>query len=92
VELIRREILKLKMEREDGGEAVAEGGNVDEDGAEVKVNAILIDFFLYDLAKEREKEALEREKEDAEESGGAGADSGAAGFVIPHHRCRSIWY
>lgn len=26
---------------------------------EAKVNAVLIDFFLYDLAKEREKEALE---------------------------------
>lgn len=26
---------------------------------EVKVNAILIDFFLYDLAKEREKEGID---------------------------------
>ncbi|KAI8936188.1 hypothetical protein NX059_006620 [Plenodomus lindquistii] len=43
---------------------------------EAKVNAILIDFFLYDLAKEREREARER--------GGEG--------VVPHHRTRSIWY
>jgi len=41
-----------------------------------KVNAILIDFFLYDLAKEREKAALEGEGEEP----------------IPHHRTRSIWY
>jgi hypothetical protein len=26
---------------------------------DAKVNAILIDFFLYDLAKEREKEGVE---------------------------------
>ena len=36
VELLRREIRKLKPDTE--------------------VNAILIDFFLYDLAKEKEKE------------------------------------
>ncbi|KAF1841115.1 uncharacterized protein K460DRAFT_380838 [Cucurbitaria berberidis CBS 394.84] len=39
VELLRREILKLKPD--------------------TKVNAILIDFFLYDLAKEKEKDGSE---------------------------------
>lgn len=43
---------------------------------DTKVNAILIDFFLYDLAKEKEKTALETEGEEP----------------IPHHRTRSIWY
>jgi hypothetical protein len=36
VELLRREILKLKPD--------------------AKINAILIDFFLYDLAKEKERD------------------------------------
>jgi hypothetical protein len=36
VELLRREIVKLKPE--------------------AKINAILIDFFLYDLAKEKERD------------------------------------
>jgi hypothetical protein len=36
VELLRREIVKLK--------------------SDAKINAILIDFFLYDLAKEKERE------------------------------------
>lgn len=39
VELLRREILKLKPD--------------------TKINAILIDFFLYDLAKEKEKDGAE---------------------------------
>jgi hypothetical protein len=39
VELLRREILKLKPD--------------------TKINAILIDFFLYDLAKEKEKDEVD---------------------------------
>ena len=45
---------------------------------DAQVNAILIDFFLYDLAKEKEKEK-EKEKSEADD-------------IIPHHRTRSIWY
>jgi hypothetical protein len=39
VELLRREILKLKPDAE--------------------INAILIDFFLYDLAKEKERDEVD---------------------------------
>jgi hypothetical protein len=39
VELLRREIVKLKPD--------------------VKINAILIDFFLYDLAKEKERDEVD---------------------------------
>ena len=38
---------------------------------EAEVSAILIDFFLYDTAKDKEKEGVE---------------------MVPHHRCRTIWY
>ncbi|OBT79027.1 hypothetical protein VF21_02396 [Pseudogymnoascus sp. 05NY08] len=46
---------------------------------DTEINAILIDFFLYDTAKEQEKIELESEKID---------DEGA----LPHHRTRAIWY
>lgn len=47
--------------------------------AKGKVNAILIDFFLYDSCKEKEQEkAVEVE--------------GLKDEVLPHHRTRSIWY
>ena len=45
--------------------------------AEDKVNAILIDFFLYDTIKEREDKATADGKESE---------------MLPHHRTRSIWY
>jgi len=45
--------------------------------AKDKVNAILIDFFLYDTIKEQE-EAAELE--------------GRRNEMLPHHRTRSIWY
>lgn len=45
--------------------------------AEGKVNAILIDFFLYDSIREREDEIKAAGKESE---------------MLPHHRTRSIWY
>lgn len=42
-----------------------------------QINAVLIDFFLYDVAKEKEKQEQEEGRE--EES-------------LPHHRTRSIFY
>lgn len=45
--------------------------------AKGRVNAILIDFFLYDTVKEQE---------DAAET------SGRRDEMLPHHRTRSIWY
>lgn len=47
--------------------------------AKNKVNAILIDFLLYDLCKERERE-IEQTKMDVDNE------------MMPHHRTRSIWY
>lgn len=46
---------------------------------DTEINAILIDFFLYDTAKEQEK--IDQEKIDD------GTDS-----ALPHHRTRAIWY
>ncbi|TKA75107.1 hypothetical protein B0A49_02382 [Cryomyces minteri] len=51
---------------------------------DAKINAILIDFFLYDAAKERERE-LERKRQ-------FGGEGGEGGEEMPHHRTRSIWY
>jgi len=51
-----------------------------------KVNAILIDFYLYDLAKEKQ---VEREKDEIENSDGCGEEKS---LILPHHRTRSIWY
>lgn len=45
--------------------------------AKQKINAILIDFFLYDTCKEQEAIAE--------------AD-GSKEEILPHHRTRSIWY
>lgn len=45
--------------------------------AKGKVNAILIDFFLYDTIQEQERAA------EAE---------GKRNEMLPHHRTRSIWY
>jgi len=69
VELIRREI-----ERRFGAE-MREKGKV--------VNVVLIDFLLYDVAKEREKAAKERGEVEGEDEGA---------MRLPHHRTRSIWY
>lgn len=49
--------------------------------AAARVNAVLIDFFLYDLAKEKEAQGVE----------GVSAEVGS-GLALPHHRVRSIWY
>lgn len=45
--------------------------------AKDKINAVLLDFYLYDTVKEQETKALDLDTE-AEE--------------LPHHRTRSIWY
>ena len=47
--------------------------------AKNKINAILIDFLLYDLCKERERE-IEQAEMDVDNE------------MMPHHRTRSIWY
>ncbi|KAI9836445.1 MAG: hypothetical protein M1819_001477 [Sarea resinae] len=61
-----------------------------------RLNAVLLDFFLYDTMKERERAVLEA---GAEAEAGAGAGAGGKVDVdvdvdggMPHHRTRSIWY
>lgn len=104
VELLRREIERLQegQQKEEGEEKEeeADGGVTEEGGGgeeELKINAILIDFFLYDMVKALEKE----EKEEAMIATSSSADKdaegdGTAAFerreMIPHHRTRSIWY
>ena len=68
VELLRREI-----ERRFRSE-LAVGGK--------KINAVLIDFLLYDVAKERERRLQDMDIE----------DGGEVSVELPHHRTRSIWY
>jgi Potential Queuosine, Q, salvage protein family len=82
VELIRREI-----GRRFGGEVEIEvsdeGGKGGKKKEKVKVNAVLIDYLLYDVAKEWEKEG---------EGEGQLGDGREKGMRLPHHRTRSIWY
>ncbi|KAF2094780.1 hypothetical protein NA57DRAFT_45468 [Rhizodiscina lignyota] len=51
---------------------------------DAELNAILIDFFLYDAMKELEKKA--------QESLTASKENADVREMIPHHRTRSIWY
>ena len=74
VELIQREI-KKKFESE------VAVWKAERDGREV--NAVLVDYLLYDIAKEKEKEH-------AKEVDGEQGEGHAMG--LPHHRTRSIWY
>ena len=74
VELIMREI-----ERKFGPEVAT--WKEEKEGREV--NAVLIDYLLYDVAKEKEKEVSD--KIDDEQGEGHGMN-------LPHHRTRSIWY
>jgi hypothetical protein len=66
---------------------------------EAEVNAILIDFFLYDAMKEMEKNAsdaaAQAEKEEyvsARKREKVLEVSEQPMRIIPHHRTRSIWY
>lgn len=68
VELLRREI-----ERRFRSELAVSGK---------KINAVLIDFLLYDVAKERERRLQDMDVE----------DGGEVSVELPHHRTRSIWY
>ncbi len=84
VELIRREI-----ERRFGGEVEievvlkGEAGKQENVKKKVRVNAVLIDYLLYDVAKEKEKEGRGKL---------ALFEEGEEGIRLPHHRTRSIWY
>jgi hypothetical protein len=73
------ESLRKEIERNFGNEVRA--WKEKKQGREV--NAVLIDYLLYDVAKEREKEmALDADAEQGE----------GHALGLPHHRTRSIWY
>jgi hypothetical protein len=57
------------------------GAGDDDTGAEVEVTAVLLDFYLWDLAKELDTGAPAL----------AGAEAALAP-ALPAHRTRSIWY
>jgi len=54
---------------------------------QVKLNAVLLDYLLYDTAKEQEKLMLEETDAGGEREHGPDGPN-----VLPHHRTRSIWY
>lgn len=71
VERIREEILGLKI-----GEKMGDDGEL---GLGLEVSSVLIDFYLWDLAKK-----IEETEEKVE-----GIETTA---IVPTHRTRSIWY
>ncbi|KAH9851113.1 hypothetical protein C2E23DRAFT_733753 [Lenzites betulinus] len=72
VERVRQEILRLAGEE-------ASDGDGEESGGEGEVSSVLIDFYLWDLAKL---------VEDSEN----GVDGAETVPMLPIHRTRSIWY
>lgn len=82
VELLRREIVKLQKQQR---------SEVSEAEPPLKINAILIDFFLYDFVKAMEKKGQE-ETPLATNGGGTTELAFEKKELIPHHRTRSIWY
>lgn len=79
VERVREEIERLVAKRREnkmhaGVEGVREGWE-----AELRVSSVIIDFYLWDLAKR-----IESGKDKIE-----GPDTDA---IVPAHRTRSIWY
>lgn len=62
---------------------------------DAKVNAVLIDFFLYDAMKELEARSLTStmDKEAIGDVAGETVEKEEQRMaIIPHHRTRSIWY
>lgn len=66
----------------------------------VHLNAILLDYLLYDTAKQLEAEELASQSTIASSNNGATANQPVhqenfdpdGPKTLPHHRCRSIWY
>ncbi|KAL4247233.1 Queuosine 5'-phosphate N-glycosylase/hydrolase [Abortiporus biennis] len=71
VEQVRKEMMKLRVSDEEEGDDV--------------VSSVLIDFYLWDLAKKVEGGG-ERVEDDEEDNGFETND------ILPAHRTRSIWY
>ena len=81
VELLRREIVT-----QSGARREEERRDVDAHDAPTSVNAILLDFHLYDSMKALEAEAATAAQDDDQSS------IVPTNEIIPHHRTRSIWY
>ncbi|KAL9109160.1 MAG: hypothetical protein Q9227_006085 [Pyrenula ochraceoflavens] len=77
-ELLRREIERV---------AAREGV-----GTERKVNAVLMDFWLYDSVKEREEGPVKEVEVEPRAGSRLGVVKEEDVTLIPHHRTRSIWY
>jgi hypothetical protein len=73
VERVREEILRLVAKKQEKGDVTIG------DGSENEVSSVLIDFFLWDLAKRLE-------------SGEETIDGIETAEILPAHRTRSIWY
>ncbi|RMZ85581.1 hypothetical protein DV737_g621, partial [Chaetothyriales sp. CBS 132003] len=87
VQLIKREIETRFAEELTVWKARGEGR---------EVNAILIDYLLYDLATERRRGDEEAEQSSTIDKKANGLVNGEQGegrrLALPHHRTRSIWY
>jgi hypothetical protein len=86
VELLRQEMEKLSsLEELPSLEAQSHEAVEVTKKQKTPLNAILIDFFLYDMVKELEAQQSTQhsDEDDSEDS---------ATQMIPHHRTRSIWY
>lgn len=84
VELLRREIEIIQQQDQQHQHQEAEQSSP-------KINAILIDFFLYDMVKAMEKQEMEANKS-AATGDGVGEPVFGNREMIPHHRTRSTWY
>lgn len=64
----------------------------------VTLNAILLDYLLYDTAKEIEAREQQQQEQERQERRREGKPEEEKVFdpdgpkTLPHHRCRSIWY
>ncbi len=74
VERVRKEMLELKLAAISDGE-----GEEDVNLEEENISSVMIDFFLWDLAKRVE-------------SGDESIEGIQTSEIVPAHRTRSIWY
>lgn len=77
VERVRQEIARLMVDEKEKGEGV-DSGRAGEDA----VSSVMIDFYLWDLAKRME----------GREGGVEGVEGVGTCTMLPVHRTRSIWY
>lgn len=79
VERLRNEIIRLRGELQQESDEAGRGDAINAGQHYEEVSSVLIDFYLWDLAKK-----IERGEEHIEEM--------ATADMVPVHRTRSIWY